>query len=140
MSDHDVPVAPSPEDLSRLMAVAQASADAAGEGETTEQKTESVRAAIEDSAATQFPKLSPAEVKELAEQLAPIVVAMSVEPMTDGMIERLQQLEVVFTPGQAPPPDPGTPEAAAAAEAAAAPVDVAPPPRARTWAERFSGQ
>lgn len=140
MTDTETPAAPSPEEMQRLMAVAQASSDAARTEGSEAERTEAVQSAIKDTAAKEFPALSDRQLQELAEKLAPIVVDLSVGRMTDGMIEKLQELEVVFTPGQAAPVETGSPEAAAQAEAAVAPETVEEPPRKKTWAERFTGQ
>ena len=131
---------PSPEDMARLAAVAQSSAEAATVEGTVEEKETAVQEAVKESAAQAFPELSDEQLQQLAEKLAPIVVQMSINPLSDGMIERLQELEVVFTPGTSQPAAEGTPEAAAQAEAAAAPVEVETPPVRKTWAERFAGR
>jgi hypothetical protein len=144
MPDPEVTAAPSPEDFARLQTVAAEAQQAAQTPGTEQQKTEAVQESIKESAAQAFPQLSEAQLQELAEKLAPIVAALSVGPMTDGMIEKMQQLEVVFQQGQAAPAAQGTPEAAAQAEAAAAPDSTATaevePPRKKTWAERFRGE
>lgn len=141
MADPETPAAPSPEDMNRLMEVARASAEAVETEGTTEERTSAVETAIRESAAEQFPAMSDAQLQQIAEKLAPIVVAMTVEPMTDGMIDRLRQLEVVFTPGQGPPAEEGSPEQAAETEAAAAPEEtVETVPQKKTFAERFAGR
>lgn len=141
MAETEIPAAPSPEEMQRLMTVAQASSEAAKTEGTEAEKTEAVESAIKETASREFPAMSDKQLQELAEKLAPIVVDLSVGRMTDGMIEKLQELEVVFTPGQAAPVDTGTPEAAAQAEAAVAPEAVIEEaPRKKTFAERFSGQ
>lgn len=126
---------PSPEQLAKAMEVARAGAEAAENAETDAEKTAAAQDAIEQTALKQFPELSDQDAKRLAAQLAPMMVG----PVTDGLIEQMRQLEVVFTPGQTTPTDPGTPEDAARIEAET-PVGDVEPPRRRSFAERFAGR
>lgn len=131
---------PSAEDLARLQSLAGDAAQAAQQSGSVEDKTDRVQSVIKEKARVEFPALSDKQLDDLASRLAPVVVAMTVAPLTDAMIERMQELDVVFTPGQAPAEALTTPEAQQAAESAAAGSVPDEAPRRKSWAERFAGR